>query len=599
MFRKICVLAAAVLGASLMSAGIATAAGPPVTGCSGTACVTMAGSSSAPTVAKNGTVTLTYAITVPSALDTASFSTSRDPRLDIENSSVEVDGGSQSATLTNGDFTLNLGALASGSHTVSFNVFASQLPTAADPDYVSDAALTFIAGGQASATSTARVTVALDAGSYAISALIGPGKLPVQPNSWVSFPALVSISGTVDGALTLDLPSGLGTGVKVFRVQDGSLQAQLTCSASGPAQARCIIPANPSGGVNIGVFIPSAASVVPGTTGSVGIKIAPVLGVNRETSEDHDGVPIAFFGRSTLQYTITPAGGTDIPVGGSADFDGTVRNIGPSSTPQLTSVAFIDPPTDGADARFSDEVSGAGICGGGTPWHAGPLAAGQSASLHVRVTANTLGATGTLNSIGTTYSPSPDCFDDGCEPFLSVNLRAIAGPHITQVTDTAGNVFNGKPELSPGDTIHVTVANFEPNAAVDVSLHSSPRDLGVVHADATGKPAYTFIVPDDLASGEHSLVFTAGSTSISLAFTAGETLAATGATPAPPLALGSIFVLVGVCLVAVGRRPSAVGDQLHARDHRAAVTQNKVDDLGRGTKSSSPRRGPDGGVVAG
>ena len=56
-----------------------------------------------------------------------------------------------------------------------------------------------------------------------------------------------------------------------------------------------------------------------------------------------------------------------------------------------------------------------------------------------------------------------------------------------------------------GDTITVTGEDFEPNAEVTFTLHSTPKEIGKALADTEGKVTLTFQVPFDTEEGDHQL----------------------------------------------------------------------------------------------
>ena len=57
-----------------------------------------------------------------------------------------------------------------------------------------------------------------------------------------------------------------------------------------------------------------------------------------------------------------------------------------------------------------------------------------------------------------------------------------------------------------GDTITVTGTDFEPNAEIVFTVHSTPREVGRVHADSNGEALFTFQMPFDIEAGDHTLL---------------------------------------------------------------------------------------------
>lgn len=93
-----------------------------------------------------------------------------------------------------------------------------------------------------------------------------------------------------------------------------------------------------------------------------------------------------------------------------------------------------------------------------------------------------------------------------------------------------GNPLGDDPTLDPGQSVTVSATGFTASASVDVTVHSTPQDLGTVTADSTGTVTYAFVVPATLEAGSHTLVFTSGSTTGTYAFTVSTTAATTVAT---------------------------------------------------------------------
>ncbi len=92
-----------------------------------------------------------------------------------------------------------------------------------------------------------------------------------------------------------------------------------------------------------------------------------------------------------------------------------------------------------------------------------------------------------------------------------------------------GTPLGDNPTLDPGQNVSVTATGFAAAASVDVTVHSTPQDLGTVTADSTGTVTYAFLVPTTLEAGAHTLVFTSGSTTGTYAFVVSTTAATTAA----------------------------------------------------------------------
>ena len=57
-----------------------------------------------------------------------------------------------------------------------------------------------------------------------------------------------------------------------------------------------------------------------------------------------------------------------------------------------------------------------------------------------------------------------------------------------------------------GDTITVTGADFEPDAEIVFTVHSTPKEVGRMHADAQGEVLFIFQMPSDVEAGDHTLL---------------------------------------------------------------------------------------------
>jgi hypothetical protein len=147
-------------------------------------------------------------------------------------------------------------------------------------------------------------------------------------------------------------------------------------------------------------------------------------------------------------------------------------------------------------------------------------------------------------------------------------------PPGTTPTVVPGGAANAN--VAPGAQQTITVPGFQPGESVQVTLYSTPVDLGVHKADAQGVVRVTFTVPRDLELGSHRVELVglssgvvaevpfqvtkaAGSpTSASLASTADtKALAYTGAEVFPLLGFGLLAVAAGAALVLTASRRTA------------------------------------------
>ncbi|MER7274684.1 hypothetical protein ABT369_09525 [Dactylosporangium sp. NPDC000244] len=141
-----------------------------------------------------------------------------------------------------------------------------------------------------------------------------------------------------------------------------------------------------------------------------------------------------------------------------------------------------------------------------------------------------------------------------------VTLPATAPPApdgaLTGATDTTPQ---------PGQTITITGSGYKPNTTITVAIYSTPVTVGTVTTDGTGAFSATVTVPAGLAPGSHTLVaaglapdntvryLTAAVTVVPTAVATGP-LPVTGAAVTGLAQLGSIAVIIGVLLTALGHR---------------------------------------------
>ncbi|MEQ1786811.1 MAG: prenyltransferase/squalene oxidase repeat-containing protein [Acidimicrobiales bacterium] len=157
-------------------------------------------------------------------------------------------------------------------------------------------------------------------------------------------------------------------------------------------------------------------------------------------------------------------------------------------------------------------------------------------------------------------------FAFGLPSYGEIGAPAIDPADFTPCGDPpapAGTV--SAPSVVVGGSLTVTGTGFAPGELVDVTLHSTPIDLGTVTADAAGTALLTFTVPADLEPGEHSveLVGRTSGVIVSVAFealaapTAQRALPATGRTTGAQAAAGAGLVALGGALLALERRRRA------------------------------------------
>jgi hypothetical protein len=125
--------------------------------------------------------------------------------------------------------------------------------------------------------------------------------------------------------------------------------------------------------------------------------------------------------------------------------------------------------------------------------------------------------------------------------------------------------------VQPGGQQTVTVAGFQPGESVQVTLYSTPVDLGVHQADPNGVVSVTFTVPAGLELGSHRVELVGGTSGrvFSVPFqvaapksavvpaASSGTLAYTGVDVVPILSLGVLALAAGTVLTLAGTRRTA------------------------------------------
>jgi hypothetical protein len=138
----------------------------------------------------------------------------------------------------------------------------------------------------------------------------------------------------------------------------------------------------------------------------------------------------------------------------------------------------------------------------------------------------------------------------------------------TVVTAAPGQSLTPTAPVTPGTRLQLVLTGYTPGEEVRLVLHSTPRELGVVTADARGVLTVDLTVPTGIEAGDHRLVATRADGSvveyavrIATAGAAADAarLAYTGADVAVPLGAGALLVVLGAatCVVARRRRTAA------------------------------------------
>jgi hypothetical protein len=137
---------------------------------------------------------------------------------------------------------------------------------------------------------------------------------------------------------------------------------------------------------------------------------------------------------------------------------------------------------------------------------------------------------GSGNFVGLDEGRFPDC---GAP--TTTESTAPSAPALVPVSGE-GFVASGA-EIGPGQATF-GATGFAAGEQVTVMLHSTPRDLGTVTASADGLASITFEVLASDGAGEHSVMFTGPSGTVSVPFT----LVLPGAAAPPTTAAGQLPV---------------------------------------------------------
>ena len=436
-FGRSAALAASVVGLlALVPAPAALAA--PV--CSDSACVTLTPPSDAPVVDVGALADVTFSFTASANLGDTTFSATVGSGVRIYGpNGVVVDGGFiDKPEIIHGTLHVPLSSHGegpdAGSHTIAFSV-RPVVPAPPGADYDVTGTLAFRAADEGSGQgpqkmTSATTTVAVQDPGWDIDTTLA-GALLARPASWVSFSGAIDTGQTVqDGTLTIDLPSGLGTGVDLERfylLRDG--HDRLPCAAVSSSQVTCTIPPQGGGSMPFTLFVPTDTTVPVGTDASIGLTVDPVTGEDPDRSDNSASVPIHFVAASSLKWTFTRSA-TKLAVGDSADVVLTIQNTGSTTTPQIDGHFTYAPALDGEGAGVDLGITGPGLYGGGgvNPFHAGPLAPGESAVYDLHITGMRAGVDQSFIASDFTYSAPAGCFDDSCFVVATTDVQITGAP---------------------------------------------------------------------------------------------------------------------------------------------------------------------------
>jgi hypothetical protein len=247
--------------------------------------------------------------------------------------------------------------------------------------------------------------------------------------------------------------------------------------------------------------------------------------------------------------------------------------------------AISDQPAAGADVVYVGNVSGQvfafAAAGCGVPacptlWTApvddapspgsvrGPIVA--DGTVYAATSTGSLAAFGLPGSTTTTTSTSTTSTS-------TTSTTSTSPPSTTTTTTAPSPVLTVAPSSAvPGATVSVTSTGWSPGAAVAVSLHSDPIDLGTLVADATGRVSGAVTVPLAATVGVHQVVLSGlGANGQVLTASAGFTVLAplqlasptspsagslpvTGTDVRSLLAFSVVLISAGTAIVALRRR---------------------------------------------
>ena len=91
----------------------------------------------------------------------------------------------------------------------------------------------------------------------------------------------------------------------------------------------------------------------------------------------------------------------------------------------------------------------------------------------------------------------------------SLNYSVTAPTTTSNVSASqSGKSLGGDPTITDGTSVALTIIGLSSSEVLDITLYSSPINLGTVKASTSGTAAYAFTVPGTLSAGQHTLVFT-------------------------------------------------------------------------------------------
>ena len=343
--------AAAGLGLLLAASGLLSAGATPAS-----ALVPASITGAAPATAVSpGQVSFSYTITLPTAVDATSLSTTQDPALAASATGVTLDGNPVPAgqiQQSGADISVQTGAqptdgLAAGSHTIAFT---AAVGTTAAVTASSTATLNYTLAGSPASITSVPVTVALnqpdlsviltpDSGEDQVG-LLGTGRgldmlvdvLNLGPN-------------TPTADFQIDLPVGLKLGPDGVTRDSGGRPLSCLADPGNPQQLHCPLGAiQPNGSVDptLDIELTTATGAPAGQVVPITVSVQPELGQGTDTDPSNNSATahIQLTGSARLSYTISPAT-TKVALGAKTAVRLTIHNAGPQPAPQTIAFTIL------------------------------------------------------------------------------------------------------------------------------------------------------------------------------------------------------------------------------------------------------------------
>lgn len=151
-------------------------------------------------------------------------------------------------------------------------------------------------------------------------------------------------------------------------------------------------------------------------------------------------------------------------------------------------------------------------------------------------------------------------------------ILAWAAPAFAYGPGGAPTVNSTSSSTTPGGSLVVSGANFDPDEGITITLHSAPVTLATTTDGASGSFSVTVTIPTDIAPGTHTIIATDASGD-----SASTTLVVTGPTPSPATATAtSGLAFTGADIAAlsgVGALALALGGMLLIVSRRRRIAE--------------------------